>query len=75
MLAAFGLPGLRRRYTVTLIVPLVFELNAEGSTAAYDAARDALDEALIPDGTPIDVVWDHVENRGAEPGPIDTDEP
>jgi hypothetical protein len=66
---------LRRSYTVTLIVPLVFELNAEGSTAAYDAARDALDEALIPDGTPIDVVWDHVENRGAEPGPIDTDEP
>jgi hypothetical protein len=34
-----------------------------------------LAEALVPDGDEIDVVWDDVENDGAEPGDIDIDEP
>jgi hypothetical protein len=75
MLQAFGLPGLRRAYTVRIRVPFIVRVSADCGADAYQAARDTLAEALVPDGDEIEVVWDNVENDGAEPGDIDIDEP
>jgi len=73
MLHACGLPALRRAYTVHIRVPLIVRVIADGDTDAYQAARDTLADCLTPDGDEIDVVWDDVENDGADPGSLDTD--
>lgn len=67
MLHAFGLPGLRRAYTVHIRVPFVVRVNADSDTDAYQAARDTLANALVPDGDEIEGAWDDVENDGADP--------
>jgi len=55
--------------------PVRRAVRADCGADAYQAARDTLAEALVPDGDEIEVVWDDVENDGAEPGDIDIDEP
>jgi hypothetical protein len=75
LLSACGQPLLQRAYTVHVKVPFAVRVSAEDDDSAYQAAKDAVADALIPDGDEILASWDDVEHDGVDPGAVDTTAP
>ncbi|HEX5514769.1 MAG TPA: hypothetical protein VFY81_10260, partial [Gammaproteobacteria bacterium] len=73
MLEVFGLPELPRRWSVRLSLPLTCEVTAGSEEEAFDAAENAICEALIASGVPIDPDWTDCEQQHATPGEVDHD--
>jgi len=72
ILAAVGLPTVRRAYTVHLRVPLEVKVTAETTSDAFQAARLVIEKYLGPDDTQLRVGWDDIENEDADAGEVDT---
>jgi hypothetical protein len=75
LLGACGQPLLQRAYTVHLKVPFTVRVSAGDDHSAYQAAKDTLGDALIPDGDEIHARWDDVDHDGVDPGALDTTAP
>ncbi len=74
MLAVFGLAELPRRWTVRVGLAFVVEITAGTSHEAYDAAEDAIAQAVTDADCPIDVDFDsRVEVYTTAPGGVDHD--
>jgi hypothetical protein len=75
MLEAFGLPQLPRRWRVRIGLPMICEVTAAGDVDAYDAAAEAIENAVRATvaGAVIDIDFDGREDLHATPGDVDTE--
>ena len=75
MLAVFGMPGLPRRWRVRVSLPMVCEVTAASELDAFDAAADAIENALhaTVTGAAIDIDFDGREDLHAMSGEVDTE--
>ena len=75
MLEVFGLPGLPRRWRVRIGLPMVCEVTAASELDAFDAAAEAIENAVHATGTgaAIDIDFDGREDLHAVSGEVDTE--
>ena len=75
MLDVFGLPALPRRWRVRLSLPLICEVTAANAADAFDAAAEAIENAVRASvaSAAIDIDFDGREDLHATPGDVDTD--
>lgn len=75
MLEVFGMPGLPRRWRVHIGLPMVCEVTAASELDAFDAAAEAIENAVhgTVAGAAIAIDFDGREDLHARPGEIDTE--
>ncbi len=75
MLEVFGMPGLPRRWRVRISLPMVCEVTAASELDAFDAAAEAIENAVhaTVTGAAIDIDFDGREDVHARSGEVDTE--